>query len=269
MEVSEFLELLIKELSANDRLNEYYKLASGGRRFLFRKAYLQQRLEYIKRHIPSESCNIWDAGCGYGTTSIFLALNGHRVKGTTLEYYFSEIERRKQFWSRYGNLDKLTVRYENIFETDGEKSIFNIVVLQDTLHHLEPVDDGLRVFRDSLKPGGRVIAIEENGSSFFIIIKNILKRGLAKRIEYFDEALGKKIIMADENARSLKEWYKVFMHSGFSEGLCEAEYIRLMPPFFFTDTNYSRVIACEQNTWKTGYFPSKYFFFGINFIAEI
>ena len=268
MEVSEFLALFLKELSVNTRLNEYYRLAPGSRRFLFRKAYLQQRLEYIKRHVPSESCNIWDAGCGYGTTSIFLALNGHRVKGTTLEYYYNEIEGRKEFWSRYGNLDKLTVRYENIFDTEEEKGIFNIVVLQDTLHHLEPVDAALRIFRDSLKPGGRVIAIEENGSSVFIITKNLLKRGLSKKKEYFDETLGKSVIMADEHARSLYEWGKVLKNIGLG-GTFEAEYIRLLPPCFFTDKNYGSVIDCEQRMGKSGYFPSKYFFFGINFIAEI
>lgn len=269
MEVPDFLTLLTKEISANGRLNEYYNLAQGGRRFLFRKAYLQQRLEYIKRHIPSEGCIIWDAGCGYGTTSMFLALNGYHVTGTTLEYYFSEIEARKKYWSGYGSVDSLTVKYQNIFDTSGVKESFDVVLLQDTLHHLEPVEDALVIFRDSLKPGGRVIAIEENGSSVFIIIKNLLKRGFAKRKEYFDEALGKKVVMADENARSLKEWNKVFKNSGFSDGLCEAEYIRLMPPCFYRDKNYSSVIGCEQSAWKSGYFPSEYFFFGINFIAEI
>jgi SAM-dependent methyltransferase len=190
------------------------------------------------------------------------------VKGTTLEYYYNEIEGRKEFWSRYGNLDKLTVRYENIFDTEEEKGIFNIVVLQDTLHHLEPVDAALRIFRDSLKPGGRVIAIEENGSSVFIITKNLLKRGLSKKKEYFDETLGKSVIMADEHARSLYEWGKVLKNIGLG-GTFEAEYIRLLPPCFFTDKNYGSVIDCEQRMGKSGYFPSKYFFFGINFIAEI
>jgi hypothetical protein len=61
--------------------------------FEFRKSYVTQRLHYILDHLPTPDAAIWDCGCGYGTTAIFLALNGYKVHGTTLEFYFSTFRR--------------------------------------------------------------------------------------------------------------------------------------------------------------------------------
>ena len=59
---------------------------------------------------------IWDCGCGYGTTCIFLALNGIETYGTTLEFYFETVQKRKEYWSRYGDTSLFTCTYENLFD---------------------------------------------------------------------------------------------------------------------------------------------------------
>ncbi len=81
MDVTGIFELFIKELESNRELQGYYRILDNPRRLLFRHAYLEQRLRYVHNHRANRRKKIWDVGCGYGTTAIFAALNGHRVKG--------------------------------------------------------------------------------------------------------------------------------------------------------------------------------------------
>src|SRR5512138_2968313 len=120
MVVEEFLSLFIKELEINSELRTYYRLINHESRFLWRKAYLEQRLHYIQSHVSRPQMNIWDAGCGYATTAIFLVLNGHKVTGNTLEFYFDKIRNRLEYWSRYGNLSGLELLYANLFDMQVE-----------------------------------------------------------------------------------------------------------------------------------------------------
>src|SRR5512138_3518166 len=145
MTVPEFLELFIKELEVNPDLREYYRLLNNRKRFQWRKAYLEQRLEYVNRQITSTASAIWDAGCGYATTAIFLTLNGHKVDGNTLEFYFDRIKPRFEYWSRFGNLDNLNVEYANLFDMPLKQNHYDFIVAQDTLHHLEPINDALAI----------------------------------------------------------------------------------------------------------------------------
>ena len=92
LEIEVFFDLLLKEIKLNDDLSQYYKFNESDRRFKFRKAYFVQRLQYIVDYMPkSKAIKVFDLGCGYGTTALFLVLNGYRVEGVTLEFYFKTI----------------------------------------------------------------------------------------------------------------------------------------------------------------------------------
>src|SRR4051812_13710210 len=104
MSVEEFFDLFLEELKQNKALWDYYKFLANPKRMPFRKAYFCQRLQYILDHVGEKDQEIWDFGCGYGTTAIFLALNGYKISGSTLEYYYKEIDNRRKFWSEFGDL---------------------------------------------------------------------------------------------------------------------------------------------------------------------
>jgi tRNA/tmRNA/rRNA uracil-C5-methylase (TrmA/RlmC/RlmD family) len=108
MSIEQFFELFLKELELNPNLTRYYKYNNNKSSFQFRKAYFQQRLQYIQSHITDRDSVIWDCGCGFGTTAIFLALNGYKVDGSTLEFYFKEIPSRIQYWSQFGDVSGFT-----------------------------------------------------------------------------------------------------------------------------------------------------------------
>src|SRR5204862_1776514 len=144
--------------------------------------------------------NIWDCGCGYGTTALFLAMNGYKVYGTTLEFYFEEINKRKDFWKQYGNTDLFEAVYEDLSTSIYEKK-FDTVILQDTLHHLEPIDKALKVLKESIRLNGKLLVVEENGCNIFQNIKLFIRRGFHRTTEYYDEKLSKVVIFGNENIR--------------------------------------------------------------------
>ncbi len=267
MTVEKFFELFLIELEQNPNLRSYYKFLNSPSSFEFRKAYFCQRLQYILDNIGDRSQAIWDCGCGYGTTDIFLALNGYKVFGSTLEFYYKEIPPRLEFWKKHGYTGGFTFKYENLFDEHPDKNSMDVIIIQDTLHHLEPLQDALKIFREVLKPDGRLLIIEENGNNIIQNFKLYLRRGNKRIIEIYDEKLGKKILLGNENIRSRALWEKELKKQNFYMIPEKTHYIRLYPPFMFNKDNYQQMIDKEQRTWKSNSFLREKFFFGLNFIA--
>jgi SAM-dependent methyltransferase len=274
MSVEEFFNLFLEELTSRDKLREYYKYHDNPAKLAFRKAYFCQRLQYIFDNIRTFEApggaplKIWDAGCGYATTQIFLALNGIPSRGSTLEFYFKEIPERLRYWEQFGDMSLLKVSYENIFDTAAAENSEDIILVQDTLHHLEPLQDSLQIFQRALRPGGMLLAIEENGNNILQRMKLYRYRGNRRIIEYYDEGLGRMVMMGNENIRPYALWKKEFAAAGLFMDEERLQYIRLLPPSFFTKNTPARMTEKEQRLWKKSPFLREYFFFGINFIAR-
>jgi len=268
MTVEEFFNLLLEELKQYPKLKGYYRFLNDPKLFNFRKAYFCQRLQYIFDNIPEDkNMKIFDIGCGYGTTAIFLVLNGYKVSGGTLEYYFEQINARKTYWSKFGSLDNLEIRYENFYDNPLSKNTYNVVIAQDVLHHLEPIDEALKIISDSLLPNGKLIACEENGNNILNKTRLFLKRGNKKVIEFYDEKLGKKILMGNENIRNQKKWASKISASGLLMNEKSIQYIRLFFPGKYKNRKYTEVIELEQQIWPKRPLVKKYFFHGLNFVA--
>ena len=268
MEVSVFFDLLIEELKQNPGLRKYYKFLESKSGFEFRKAYFCQRLQYIKDHIKSPSQRIWDCGCGYGTTGFFLALNGIPSYGTTLEFYFKLIPGRINYWKKHGDVSLFTYSYENLFDSHPEENSKDIIIIQDTLHHLEPLQDALKIFRKVLVHDGQLLIVEENGNNVIQNIKLFLRRGNKRIIEIYDETLQKKILLGNENIRGLASWRNELARQRFRVIEKETQYVRFYPPFVFKNNNTGDLLVKEQNLWKKSGTVKEYLFFGLSFMAE-
>ena len=267
MDVKEFFVLFTRELETNRDLRGYYRLLDHPKRYLWRKAYLEQRLQYVNDHLPDPGSSVWDVGCGYGTTAIFACLNGHRVLGTTLEFYFDQIRQRFEYWSQFGDLSGLRIEYENLFDRPVKRHSVDVIILQDTLHHLEPIDRACRIFALSLKTGGKLIVSEENGNNPFIRGKNFGIRGFNRVGTYYDEKLGKMIPFGNENARNLGTWTVILEEAGLGVTEEDIRHIRLFPPWYYNEKNYNSVISHEQALGQKNRLLRDYLFFGINFTA--
>jgi SAM-dependent methyltransferase len=268
MGVEEFFNLLLEEIRQNSELRGYYRFLDDESKFAFRKSYFVQRLQYISDHISNPSDVIWDCGSGYGTTCIYLAINGFKSLGSTLEYYYKEIENRLAYWDKHGDMTLFSTNYEDIYDSHPEENSTDIIILQDTLHHLEPLQDALTIFNKVLRPGGKIILIEENGSNIIQTLKLYKQRGNKRIIEYYDEKLKKNIIMGNENIRSYRKWERELDKQGFRIVEEDTRFIRYYPPFMFGKRDMEEVVKKEQQIAGRNSILRKYFFFGINFIIE-
>lgn len=268
MTVEAFFAQFLEELKQNPNLTKYYKFLENPASFEFRKAYVVQRLHYILDHLPDKNAAIWDCGCGYGTTAIFLALNGYKVHGTTLEFYYEHIEERMKYWARFGDVSGFTYSYENLFDAPPPPASYDHVIIQDTLHHLEPLQEALRIFHRALRPAGSLIIVEENGGNVVQNLKLYLRRGNKRIIEIYDEQLQKKILLGNENIRDLATWRAELARQHLTIDPADVQYIRLFPPFMFKPDNAHDVVARESRLWRSSSLLKERFFFGLNFTAR-
>ena len=268
LEIEVFFDLLLKEIKLNDDLSQYYKFHESDRRFKFRKAYFVQRLQYIVDYMPkSKAVKVFDLGCGYGTTAFFLVLNGYRVEGITLEFYFKTIKKRMAYWSAFGDVSGFTYEYRNIL--DGmPKNAYDVIIAQDTLHHLEPIGQALNKIRQALKSDGILIAVEENGSNVVQNLKLIKQRGFKKVKIIYDEVLEKNILIGDENIRSLSAWDALLSKNNMSLNHDSLNYIRFFYPITYKNKPIEEVFRMEQRIQHKSPVLKKWFFFGLNFVAQ-
>lgn len=269
MQPEQFFELMLKELEVHTEMQPYYKFLGRQSSWHFRRNYFLERLRYIQAAVgDGKDLRIWDCGSGYGTTCLFLAMNGIKTHGTTLEFYYDTVQKRKEYWSRYGDTSLFTCTYENLFDSPPPANSYDLVIVQDTLHHLEPINDALRIFNNVLSRGGRVLSIEENGNNIIQRIKLYKYRGNKRIITIWDEKLQKDILIGNENIRSLGTWMQLFEKNGFAIPSETVQYIRYYLPvhYRFSDAvvllEKERKIQSAKNSLR-----KEYFFFGLNFIA--
>ena len=268
MQKEVFFEHLCEELRQNRGLYPYYKLTDGSTaRKQFRKAYFLQRLDYLDRHVDlSKHPKIWDCGCGYGTTGFYFAMNGQPVYGTTLEYYPEQWDMRRQYWNQFGDTSLFTCEYANLFDQNIEENSYDYIILQDTLHHIEPLDEALPIFRNALKPNGKLILIEENGGCVIKSTMLFAQRGTKRVISVYDDVLQKEVQMGNENIRPEKLWRKHFEKAGFHVEEESLQYIRFFPSCCFNENNLQKNIEKEQRIWKKSAFLRRNAFWGINMV---
>ena len=270
----QFFELMIKELEVHTEMQPYYKFLGNKSSWHFRRNYFLQRLRYIKKYLVDSNgksvsdLSIWDCGCGYGTTCLFLAMNGIKTYGTTLEFYYDTVQKRKEYWSQYGDTSLFTCTYENLFDNRPKAESYDWIIVQDTLHHLEPIDDALQIFNNSLKKHGKVLSIEENGNNLIQRVKLYKYRGNKRIITLWDEKLQKNILIGNENIRSLKNWNRLFDKNNFRVQQSSVQYIRYFLPFNYRFEDANTLLKKEQRIQCGGGFRREYFFFGLNFVAE-
>ncbi len=265
MTVAAFFELFLEELRQHPALHSYYKFLSDPRKLAFRKAYFCQRLQFIADHIGPKEQLIWDCGSGYGTTALFLALNGYRVLGSTLEFYYRELPQRRAFWSQYGDVSGFDCVYEDLYSTPYSGR-FDSIIVQDTLHHLEPLQQGLALLHRALRPGGRLLVVEENGQNLVQNLKLLRQRGFNRTVEVYDESLGKNIVFGDEQIRGFRSWKRQLEAAGFRVEEGSLQYIRLLPPRLIRAGNYEEALDRERRLAGRG--VRNLFYFGINFTAS-
>lgn len=269
MQPEQFFELMVKELEVHTEMQPYYKFLGKQSSWHFRRNYFLQRLRYIQDQVfKNKSAAIWDCGSGYGTTCLFLAMNGIKTHGTTLEFYYDMVQKRKEYWSQFGDTSLFTCTYENLFDSPPAANSYDLIIVQDTLHHLEPINDALTIFNKTLRKGGKVLSIEENGSNIIQRAKLYKYRGNKRIITIWDEKLQKDILIGNENIRSLEEWKALFEQKNFRIPEDSVQYVRYYLPLHYRFSDPEALLKKEQQIQSKKGIRRNYFFFGLNFVAE-
>lgn len=268
MELDHFFQLLEAELLDNKDIAKYHRFVNDPYLYNFRKSYLYQRYQFLLDSIKKPNSTILDLGCGYGTTAILLTLLGHKVHGITLEYYFDEIEPRLAYWSQFGDCSSLTFEYADLFDFKGKSDQYDYVLALDTLHHIEPITEGLNILYQLLNKGGKIIVCEENGHNWIAYLKHIRERGFKRISSYYDERLQKTITFGNENTRSFHGWIKVFSKTSFEFNKESLNYIRFYFPKIHNKKPYIYIVEKENRLWKKSFFLREFCFFGFNFTMQ-
>src|SRR5690606_12067864 len=157
-----------------------------------------------------------------------------------------ELPKRFDFWQQFGDISGFSYSYENIFDHQFEEHSKDVIIVQDTLHHLEPLDKAVEILDHVLAPGGKMLIIEENGNNIIQTIKLFLQRGNKKVIQIYDEHLKKNILLGNENIRSIKSWSKIFEKEGLKIDPQSIQYIRYYLPFMFPNSKAKKRLKKEQ-----------------------
>jgi SAM-dependent methyltransferase len=278
MQPEEFFELMIKELEVHKEMQPYYKFLGSQSSWHFRRNYFLERLRYIQQNIVDSynaadaksqaAMQIWDCGCGYGTTCLFLAMNGIKTFGTTLEFYFETIIKRKEYWKQYGDTSLFSFQYEDLFDKSLPVRKFDWIIIQDTLHHLEPIGEALQIFNNSLKESGKLLIVEENGSNLLQRAKLYKYRKNNLIIKMWDEKLKKEILLGNENIRSLEIWSNLLEQNGLAIIPDSVRYVRYFLPLNYKFASAEKLLQKERDIQAKSNLRKEYFFFGLNYIAK-
>lgn len=109
----------------------------------------------LKNQYGVKNLKIIDIGCGSGWTSNQFALVGHDVTGVDISPD-AIIAAKETF--RIKNLNYVETDYDKIKK--DYKSIFDVAIFIDSLHHSDSVEETLKSARATLKEGGICIVCE-------------------------------------------------------------------------------------------------------------
>jgi SAM-dependent methyltransferase len=264
-------------LKERKEMQRYYKfLTESMASFYYRRVYFLERLRFISLNIIEPLKNdlnyskkVWDCGSGDGTSGLFLAMNDIKVHGTTLGMsHFDTANQRHDYWDQYGNSHLFTCSYENLFDDTPKPESYDIILVQDTLHHLEPINDALKFFHAALKENGKIVVVEENGDNIIQKAMYYKLRGSKRIITRWDEKLKKNILVGNENIKGLQHWQKLFENNLIIINRDSIKYIRYYLPCCYNGKNAEKLLQKENEIEKSSRVRKKYFFFGLNFVGE-
>jgi len=146
---------------------------------------------------------VLDLGCGYGETSIYLALQGAQVAAVDLSPEM--IRRTEELARKYRVEGSVTTSVQNAEGLSFEDECFDVVYGQDVLHHTR-LDKSIPEIHRVLRKGGKGCFSEPLGHNWII---NFFRR-ISPEIRTEDEH---PLILRD--IRSFRKWFRNVQHKEF------------------------------------------------------
>lgn len=167
---SEFLKavLNINNVDIQTALRKYYGrhiLRENKENEYFWKKY-DERSEYLKKAITDNpNCSILEIGAGIGINSMYAASLGAKVDALEVKNYDVRILKKIQKELSFLKIIEPS-HHVNTFEGDilnfNPEKKYDIILLRETFHHLEPRDQIVQKLKDLSVPGGVILFSESN-----------------------------------------------------------------------------------------------------------
>lgn len=206
-----------KALQVFDRYYTNYRENFNGH---LSQAWTNRHLELDKelRTLESKSnAKIMDLGCGTGSVSLYIAGKlGCRGEVIGIDINEDRLlcarERLKILENEIGSKLNCTFKKENVLSLNrGEK--FDLVYLEETLHHMEPRCEIVRKISDLIKNDGVLIVSEANAYNPLMQLHLFTKRGF-KTIRNKIDQNGQTFLYGVERIMTPKRVTKLFGENG-------------------------------------------------------
>jgi len=166
----------------NPPLDEFYDRA------------FQRIIEAIE---PAPTATILDAGCGYCYHAARLASAGLKVTG--VDFSSSALTQARSHLEQRGLSGQVDLREGDLLKLPFEDDTFDYVNCWGVLMHIPQLELALVELASVVKPGGKVILMENNASSFHVVVWERLIRGVKRLI-------GRPLNERNRTPRGIEEW---------------------------------------------------------------
>lgn len=207
-----------KALQVFERYYSNYRKDFNG---YLREAWTDRHFELdreISRLKDRPNPKILDLGCGTGSVSLYIAgklRNKCEVMGVDIndDRLLCARERQRILEEEIGRRLNCTYRNQNILSLDDKKK-YDLVYLEETLHHMEPRLAVAKKISELIKDTGFLIVSEANAYNPLIQLNLFKKRGF-RTIRREIGKNGKMFLYGDERIMTAKRVAELFESNGF------------------------------------------------------
>jgi len=253
----DFIDKIKKELSFpsiseknHQTLKKYYSGWDGSFPLTKQYYYIERLTPVVDLIRKGKIKKILDIGSGCGTESIFFSSLGCRVLGIDLsEERINCAKERKLYYEKIlnRNLD-LSFETGSLFDISNPEK-FDAIWLLETIHHIEPPLEALKLSYDLLNEGGYIIISDPNSLNLLVQTKLFLKRGLAFHKKVLNPKTGEMVAYGDENIFSACKIKRMLKAAGL--GPIKISYQGFLPPNNFIEDNFKKFKLFEDLFKKT------------------
>ncbi len=179
----------------------------------------EKQLELVSLLSPQNKL-VLDAGCGPGTYGIIMAQMGNHVIGLDISLSAAE-EARKRAVARGVDFAPLTGDLERL---PFANNTFGVCFCAFALHHFSDFAPVIREMARVLKPGGKLVLLEPNGSNIMVKLSNRLEN--LSRGWLFNSGIDSP----NEKIHNHKLYEAALRTQGFAEVKVASSYTGGLPP---------------------------------------
>ncbi|MFO1218987.1 MAG: class I SAM-dependent methyltransferase [Burkholderiaceae bacterium] len=151
--------------------------------------YSRQVREVMELVRAQPDRRVLEIGCGTGTESLWMAMNGALVRAIELstERFEVALARKAALEAHLGRTLGCDFMNQSLLDL-GDEERYDIIWMEQAFHHLEPRARVVQKIASLVEPGGYVVISEANALNPLLQAQLLWRRGFRTQKEYRDDA---------------------------------------------------------------------------------